>query len=291
MSRLSYLVVVSVLIVVSWADDHDFRVPVNGTRGAPNFATKPHHEVGKRHRSYDQGMNQCHPFELGLGYYYQMDIMLKPDVVDSVVPVVYTKYRWPGARVPYVIKGVFSTTQRTIISKAIAQYTASTCVRFVPRTTEATFVTIDSSPTGCWSYIGRSLNNSYNLVNLQVPNCITTGTVAHELMHALGFYHEFTRTDRDDYVTIDTGALDPKYQTVSFYNANYAKLAANLTPLYGIPYNYGSVMHYSKWAGAYNQSRPVMNNIKPWTGDFGNKIGLAATDIQAINFMYACPLQ
>uniref|UniRef100_A0A8D8JRS1 Metalloendopeptidase n=1 Tax=Culex pipiens TaxID=7175 RepID=A0A8D8JRS1_CULPI len=142
-----------------------------------------------------------------------MDIMLKPDVVNSVVPVVYNKYRWPDAIVPYVIKGVFSTTQRTIISKAMAQYTASTCVRFVPRTTEATFLTIDNSPTGCWSYIGRSLNNSYNLVNLQAPSCITTGTVAHELMHALGFYHEFTRSDRDDYVTIDTGALDPKYQT------------------------------------------------------------------------------
>lgn len=51
------------------------------------------------------------------------------------------------------------------------------------------------------------------MVNLQNPSCMETGTVAHELMHALGFYHEFTRPDRDDWVSIDTGALDPQYQT------------------------------------------------------------------------------
>lgn len=31
--------------------------------------------------------------------------------------------------------------------------------------------------------------------------------------------------------------------------------------LYGIPYYYGSVMHYSKWGGAVSYSRPVMNNL------------------------------
>lgn len=95
----------------------------------------------------------------------------------------------------------------------MTQYAERTCVRFVPYTTESTFVTIGNSGTGCWSYVGRSLNNSYNQVNLQVPSCMTTGTVAHELMHALGFKHEFSRPDRDDWVSIDMGALAPEYQT------------------------------------------------------------------------------
>ena len=95
----------------------------------------------------------------------------------------------------------------------MTQYAQTTCVRFVPYTNQPTFITIDNGATGCWSYVGQSMNNSYNHVNLQTPGCMTTGTVAHELMHAIGFYHEFTRPDRDDWVTIDIGALDPQYQT------------------------------------------------------------------------------
>lgn len=98
------------------------------------------------------------------------------------------------------------------------QYAQTTCVRFVPRTSEAEYITIGNGASGCWSYVGRSLDNQYNQVNLQVPSCITTGTVTHELMHALGFYHEFSRPDRDDYVSIDMGALAPQYQTSAFFS-------------------------------------------------------------------------
>lgn len=32
--------------------------------------------------------------------------------------------------------------------------------------------------------------------------CDTKAIVEHEILHALGFYHEQSRSDRDDYVTI-----------------------------------------------------------------------------------------
>ena len=38
--------------------------------------------------------------------------------------------------------------------------------------------------------------------------CEGMSTVVHEIMHAIGIYHEQSRTDRDDYITIETQNID-----------------------------------------------------------------------------------
>ncbi|XP_039449030.1 zinc metalloproteinase nas-14-like isoform X1 [Culex pipiens pallens] len=287
MNGLGVLIVLA-CAVVGCLSYRDYRIPIKGRRGSTYYATRPQKIVGDRHRNYKRGVNKTHPFELGIGVYYQMDIMLKPETdQNALVSTNNPNLRWPNAIVPYRITGNFTTAQVSIIQQAMTQYAERTCVRFVPYTTESTFVTIGNSGTGCWSYVGRSLNNSYNQVNLQVPSCMTTGTVAHELMHALGFKHEFSRPDRDDWVSIDMGALAPEYQTTDFFNSNFGKMAPAQVELYGIPYYYGSVMHYSKWGGAVSYSRPVMNNLKPWAAeDFGNEVELTPPDVLAINYTY-----
>lgn len=51
-----------------------------------------------------------------------------------------------------------------------------------------------------FSYIGRTFPNG-QVVNIG-QNCGIIAIVEHELLHALGFYHEQSRYDRDEYVTI-----------------------------------------------------------------------------------------
>lgn len=59
----------------------------------------------------------------------------------------------------------------------------------------------------CWSYIGRQTQGQ--AISLRARGCLYTGTVQHEVLHALGFHHEQARSDRDDYITILTENIIP----------------------------------------------------------------------------------
>lgn len=51
----------------------------------------------------------------------------------------------------------------------------------------------------CWSYVGGDGKGQDVSIG---AGCDTKAVVEHELLHALGFYHEQSRSDRDDYVKI-----------------------------------------------------------------------------------------
>lgn len=53
----------------------------------------------------------------------------------------------------------------------------------------------------CCSFVGREGGGGSQLVSLD-NGCVFPHIVKHELMHAVGFYHEQSRTDRDDHVII-----------------------------------------------------------------------------------------
>lgn len=85
------------------------------------------------------------------------------------------------------------------IWRVMRQFHDKTCVRFVMRqNNEPDYLRIGSLK-GCFSYIGRI--GGEQILSLG-DGCEYPGTIAHELLHALGFYHHQNRSDRDEFLDI-----------------------------------------------------------------------------------------
>lgn len=133
----------------------------------------------------------------------------------------------------------------THMKAAFNQFHEKTCIRFVPRTTETDYIEIGDRHTGCWSQVGRIRGKQ--LLNLQSKGCLyDVGTPVHELMHALGFYHQHSHSNRDSYVTVNYANIQPKFIFA------FEKLNSTTFSDFGYRYDFSSVMHYRKTAFSKN---------------------------------------
>ena len=48
--------------------------------------------------------------------------------------------KWPDATIPYVISSQFGSYERSVIAKAMKTYHSKTCIKFIPRTSEAAYI-------------------------------------------------------------------------------------------------------------------------------------------------------
>lgn len=97
------------------------------------------------------------------------------------------------------------------------------------------------------------------VVNLSSPNCVRHGVVIHEIMHALGFYHQQSAADRDDYVKIIWDNITPGREH------NFRKYDKERVTDFNVTYDYGSVMHYSGKAFSKNGEltiEPLVSHVK-----------------------------
>lgn len=220
---------------------------------------------------------------------YEGDMVLNPEQMLEVEDGTFTfsstgnkNKLWPNGVVPYTMSSDLARSSEFMseFQHSIDQYHKYTCIRFKKRSNERGYIHFYAGG-GCSSPVGY--RGSKNTVSLS-KGCWWRSTIMHEIGHSLGFHHEQSRPDRDNYVTI-------QYQNVARGTEhNFRKQQYSDVNSQGTPYDFMSMMHYS-W-DAFGSGKMTIKTKNPaMQYEIGNGIGdrgFSHIDIEQINKLYSC---
>ncbi|XP_004853164.1 meprin A subunit beta [Heterocephalus glaber] len=213
--------------------------------------------------------------DLGLEL-FQGDIRL--DRVQGRNSLIGEEYRWPHT-IPYVLEDSLEINAKGVILNAFERYRLKTCIDFKPWAGEANYISVFKE-SGCWSYVG---NRHIGRQELSIgANCDRIATVQHEFLHALGFWHEQSRFDRDDYVRIVWDRI------LSGREHNFNIHDDTESDSLNVPYDYMSVMHYSKNAFQNGTEPTIVTRVSDFEDVIGQRLDLSDTDVLKLNRLYNC---
>jgi len=146
--------------------------------------------------------------------------------------------RWPNNLVIYQISEDFDATHKEAIQRGIKTLEDNTCLKFREATEEdIAYVKITANPGGCYTAVGYK--GEVQEMNLEIypigEGCFRPGTILHEFMHALGFYHEQSSAIRDDYVEVVEQNIVPGKEF------NFKKYSPSVITDFDVGYDYKAV--------------------------------------------------
>jgi hypothetical protein len=207
----------------------------------------------------------------------------KPVISGTIGPF------WPESIIPYkFFASDFDSALKAKIESYLNQFSISLqveqrkCIEFVKRENESDYILFMDNGD-CSSEIG--FVNGVNRISLN-KKCISSRNIIHQLMHRLGFDHEHSRPDRDDFIDIHihntTEANDNRNKMNYIINPNLSKETIEQSP-----YDYHSILHSS------SENVIVSSKIESFaTADNFNteRNQMSPIDILQIQTSYSCKL-
>ncbi|XP_074646633.1 zinc metalloproteinase nas-30-like isoform X4 [Tubulanus polymorphus] len=204
-------------------------------------------------------------------------------------------YHWPNGIVPYSYHPSIEYANRRIphvIRAAMNHWEKHTCIKFeeqrynMPRIRDRLIV---KRGEWCSSHLGRVGGDQFLYVHRE---CLTVGTIIHELGHTIGWIHEQARPDRDRHISSSsmttTRTISSKLFRVIFdripraYRDQYQKEPWKFVDTKDLPYDYDSIMHYPDNDGELiTVDRRAQHRI-------GQREKLSFYDKKLANIMYNC---
>lgn len=214
---------------------------------------------------------------------YQGDIILNvpkpgtPIMLNNVITT-YKNAGWLNAQVPFFIQ---SGVDRTNVLRAISHWRLNSTFKFteMPSGFAGDSIVFTTASNVCQSYVGRIGGPQ----NIEIDIGCKTGDIIHEIGHAIGFLHEHTRNDRDQYVKI----LYENIKLNAIFNFDVSPFSED----YG-PYDFASIMHYPLNAFSSNGKNTIEPIVTvPQGTQVGQTIGLSAGDKLSAQYLAGFRLQ
>ncbi|HLP51399.1 MAG TPA: M12 family metallopeptidase [Chitinophagales bacterium] len=201
----------------------------------------------------------------------QGDIIISKADDKKMLGTIELGKTWANKTLPYIIDANVPSNIRENIKAAIAHWEQTTPIRFTERTTQKDYVVFrrGSSPGIGASQVGCQGGMQEIFLGVQT----NISVAIHEIGHTLGLWHEQSRPDRNNFVTIMWQNIIPRYRN-NFETAG---------TFYG-DYDFKSRMHYSPVAFSLN-GQPTIVPIDP-KNIIENDGYLSLGDIAAINALY-----
>ncbi|GFY61963.1 zinc metalloproteinase nas-13 [Trichonephila inaurata madagascariensis] len=214
---------------------------------------------------------------LGHARLFQGDIYIRNGTLFQDRFATKHKYlRWPNGIVFYTLDEIYSESEKLSVSYNFPEYEKQNLTK----------ISVLLLFLRCWSELGRV--GGVQSLALESPACMKKGLIMHELMHALGFLHEQSRFDRDEYVKVVWSNI------IEGMEPNFEKLYPAEIDDLSLDYDYRSIMHYRAFFFAKDRSLPTLRPTDKQVPLKALGIGQAEgtfsqLDIQKINKFYECP--
>uniref|UniRef100_A0A0N4Z5E1 Zinc metalloproteinase n=1 Tax=Parastrongyloides trichosuri TaxID=131310 RepID=A0A0N4Z5E1_PARTI len=186
-------------------------------------------------------------------------------------------FRWQNP-IPYYVE---RPVNERLVDKALKRIEEKTCIRFRKTRYFQNGGIVYVRGEGCQSLIGKYSNRKPQTIEIGY-DCEILGIIQHETFHALGVTHEFTRPDRNQFIKLFPRNMDRMLLMSPTFNID----SPNSLSTYGLRYDFGSLMHYGRFAGTSNGENTIETKNPNYLYTIGQVSEIGFNDAKLVNLHY-----